>query len=130
MGKPENGVYMAKVTDDTVHTFHADENAVSDAQTARIFTARDEARADLEKAARDAQRAVEEHRRKIDREALKKKRRRWFMLKDCASLLFTAVLIYSTYRFGQLVAIGSIVGCMVAAGCRITNYIEKEKTYV
>lgn len=129
MERPENGVYMAKVTDDTVQTFHADENAVSDAQTARIFTARDEARAGLEKAAREKARADEENRRKVDREAHKKKRRRWFMLKDCTSLLFTAALIYCTYRFGQLVAIGSIVGCIVAAGCRITNYIEKEKTY-
>ena len=31
MKKPENGVYVAKVTDDTVETFHADENAVADA---------------------------------------------------------------------------------------------------
>lgn len=130
MEKPENGVYVAKVTDDTVKTFHADENAVSDAQTTRIFTARDEARASQEKARADKLRVEEEHRRRTDRETLKKKRQRWFMVKDCATLLGTAALIYCTYRFGQLVAIGSIVGCIVAAGCRITNYIEKENQNV
>ena len=46
MKKPENGVYVAKVTDDTVKTFHADENAVADAQTEKMFTNRDKARED------------------------------------------------------------------------------------
>ena len=134
MGKPENGVYVAKVTDEAVHTFHADENALSDAQTAKMFTARDKERADTEKAAmdalRDKERAEAEHRRKVDREALKKKRQRWYMIKDCFTLLGTAALVYCTYRFGQMVAIGSIVGCIVAAVSRVTHYFEKENPNV
>ena len=127
MKKPENGVYVAKVTDDTVKTFHADENAVADAQTEKIFTERDRNRANQEQDAADKLRDAEKQQRKSGQEAAKRSRRRWHTAKDCISLTGTAVLVYCTYRFGQLVAIGAIVGCLVAAACRITNHIENER---
>lgn len=127
MKKPENGVYVAKVTDDTVQTFHADENAVADAQTEKMFTNRDKAREDQKRDAEDKLRTAEMQQRKSGQEAAKRSRRRWYTAKDCASLIGTALLVYCTYRFGQLVAIGAIVGCLVAALCRVSNYIETER---
>ena len=127
MKKPDNGVYVAKVTDDTVKTFHADENAVADAQTEKMFTNRDKAREDQKRHAEDKLRTAELQQRKSGQEAAKRSRRRWYTAKDCASLIGTALLVYCTYRFGQLVAIGVIVGCLVAAVCRITNHIENER---
>lgn len=127
MKKPENGVYVAKVTDDTVKTFHADENAVADAQTEKMFTNRDKAREDQKRDAEDKLRTAEMQQRKSGQEAAKRSRRRWYTAKDCAGLIGTALLVYCTYRFGQLVAIGAIVGCLVAAACRITNHIENER---
>lgn len=127
MKKPDNGVYVAKVTDDTVQTFHADENAVADAQTEKMFTNRDKAREDQKRDAADKLRTAEMQQRKSGQEAAKRSRRRWYTAKDCASLIGTALLVYCTYRFGQLVAIGAIVGCLVAALCRVSNYIETER---
>ena len=127
MKKPENGVYVAKVTDDTVETFHADENAVADAQTEKMFTNRDKAREDQKRDAADKLRTAEIQQRKSGQEAAKRSRLRWYAVKDCISLIGTAVLVYCTYRFGQLVAIGAIVGCLVAAVCRVSNHIENER---
>ena len=127
MKKPENGVYVAKVSDDGVETFHADENAVADAQTEKMFTNRDKAWEDQKRDAAAKLRTEEMQQRKSGQEAAKRSRRRWYTAKDCISLTGTAVLVYCTYRFGQLVAIGAIVGCLVAAVCRITNHIENER---
>lgn len=127
MKKPENGVYVAKVSDDGVETFHADENAVADAQTEKIFTERDRNRANQEQDAADKLRDAEKQQRKSGQEAAKRSRRRWYTVKDCMSLIVTALLVYCTYRFGQLVAIGAIVGCLVAAFCRVSNHIESER---
>ena len=128
MNKPNNGVYVAKVTDNEVQTFHADENTVADAQTEKIFTERNKNRANQEQDAADKLRDAENQLRKSDRQAAAKSRRRWYTAKDCAGLIGTAVLVYCTYRFGQLVAIGAVVGCLVAAACRITNHIENERS--
>lgn len=128
MNKPNNGVYVAKVTDNEVQTFHADENTVADAQTEKIFTERNKNRANQEQDAADKLRDAENQLRKSGQEAAKRSRRRWYAAKDCISLTGTAVLVYCTYRFGQLVAIGAIVGCLVAAACRITNHIESERS--
>ena len=118
MGKPENGFYAAKVTDEGVTTIHADEDAVCDHQTAKMFQDRDKCRGD------EAKLSVEES-QKAARAAAKKKRQTWYMVKDVFSLIGTAALVFATYRFGLYVAIAAITGCVVAAGCRVTGYIEK-----
>lgn len=127
MNQPENGLYVARVADGWAHTFHADENSLADAQTKKIFTDRDKARADQERDAADEQRNAENQLRRSDRQAAAKSRRRWCVVKECAGLMGTAVLVYCTYRWGLLVAIGAIVGCIVAAVCRAANYIENER---
>ena len=127
MKKPENGVYVAKVTDDTVKTFHADENAMADAQTEKMFSNRDKAWEDQKRDAAAKLRTEEMQQRKSSQEDAKRSRRRWYTVKDCMSLIVTALLVYCTYRFGQLVAIGAIVGCLVAAVCRVSNHIESER---
>ena len=119
MGKPENGFYAAKVTDEGVTTIHADEDAVCDHQTAKIFKDRDKCRGD------EAKLSVEES-QKAARAAAKKKRKLWYMIKDVAGLIGTAALVFATYRFGLYVAIAAITGCVVAAGCRVGNWIESK----
>ena len=116
MGYPENGLYMAHVTDDDVRTFYADEDAVCDAQTDRIFK-------DRKRDAADQMRAAEEQTRNAMRQAAKRKRRFWYVVKDVLGLVGAASMVYCTYRWGLLVAVGSIVGCMVALCFRIINYI-------
>ena len=127
MKKPDNGLYVAKVSDEGVETFHADENAVADAQTEKLFSNRDKSREDKKRDAADKLRTAEMQQRKSGQEAAKRSRRRWYMAKDCLGLIGTAVLVYCTYRWGQMVAIGAIVGCLVAAACRVTNHIEMER---
>ena len=120
MGYPENGLYMARVTDDDVRTFYADEDTVCDAQTDKIFKNRDQNRADREQIASDDQ-------RRTDRQKAKHKRRFLYMIKDVLMLIGTATLVYLTNRFGLYVAIAAVTGCAVAAVCRITNYFQKER---
>lgn len=120
MNNPQKGIYMAKVTDDGITAMHADEEAVFDAQTEKMFSSRN-----LEHEA--MLREAEEKARNAARQAAKRKRRIWYTVKDVVSFVGTACLVYLTYRFGLYVAIAAIAGCLVAAGCRITNYLEKEK---
>ena len=127
MERPENGLYMARVTDDGIHTLHADEDAVCDAQTVKIFNDRDQSRADQEQAEADKHREAEEFARFTTRQAAKRKRRFWYMTKDVLGWLGAAALVYFTYRWGLLVAVGSIVGCVVAACSRIYNYITMKE---
>lgn len=123
MEHPENGLYVARVTDGGIHALHADEDAVCDAQTVKIFEDRDRIRADQEQDEADKHRAAEEYARFTTRQAAKRKRRFLYMAKDVLGWLGAAALVYFTYRWGLLVAVGSIVGCMVAACGRIYNYI-------
>lgn len=123
MEHPENGLYVARVTDGEVHALHADEDAVCDAQTVKMFKDRDQSRADKEQDEAAKQREAEEYFRSTTRQAAKRKRRLLYMTKDVLGWLGAAVLVYFTYRCGLLVAVGSIVGCVVAACSRIINYI-------
>ena len=127
METPENGLYVACVTEGNVRTMHADEESVCDFQTDRIFKDRDRLRADQEQAEADKHREAEEYARFTNRQAAKRKRRFWYMAKDVLGWLGAAVLVYFTYRWGLLVAVGSIVGCMVAACGRIYNYITTKE---
>lgn len=127
MGYPENGLYMARVTDDNVRTFYADEDTVCDAQTVKMFNDRDQSRADQEQAEADKHRQAEEFARFTTRQAAKRKRRFLYMIKDVLMLIGTATLVYLTNRFGLYVAIAAVTGCAVAAVCRITNYFQKER---
>lgn len=118
MDKPENGLYVARITDDGVKTMHADDNAVCDAQTDRMFKDRDK---DRQAQAKDALEAQE----RASKAAAKRKRKQWYLVKDCLSLCGTAFLVMLTYRYGQMVAIAAITGCTVAAVCRVMSYLEK-----
>lgn len=118
MTQPENGLYMARVTDDTVKTMHADEDAVCDMQTDKLFKNRDQNLVDQEQDATDAL-------RKATRQAAKKKRQMLYLVKDCLGLCGTALLVMLTYRFGLYVAIAGVTGCTVAAVCRVMNYLER-----
>ena len=119
MEKPATGFYAARVTDGGTTVMHADEDAVCDHQTAKIFKDRDKCREGEEKL------SVEES-QKAARAAAKRKRQLWYMIKDVAGLIGTAALVLATYRFGLYVAIAAITGCVVAAGCRVTGYIERQ----
>lgn len=123
MEHPENGLYVARVTDSEVRTLHADEDSICDAQTVKMFNDRNQSRADQEQAEADKHREAEEFARFTTRQAAKRKRRFWYMTKDVLGWLGAAALVYFTYRWGLLVAVGSIVGCVVAACSRIYNYI-------
>lgn len=46
MDKPENGLYMARVTDEGATMMHADEDAMFDHETSKIFRDRDKNRND------------------------------------------------------------------------------------
>ena len=127
MSNPENGLYMAMVTDESVTRMYADEDSVCDAQTDKIFKNREQARADQERDAADKMREADEIIRNVSRQTAKRKRRLWYMIKDVLNLLGTAVLVYLTNWLGLYVAIAAITGCTVAAVCRITKYFEKER---
>jgi hypothetical protein len=118
MDKPENGLYVAMITDDGAKAMHADENAVCDAQTDRMFKDRDKERETLHKEAKEAQ-------ERANKAASKRKRKILYLAKDCLSLCGTAFLVMLTYRFGQMVAIAAVTGCIVAAMCRVMNYLER-----
>lgn len=118
MTKPENGLYMAEVTDEGAKMMHADENAVCDAQIGKMFKKKDESRAVEETAASQDQ-------RKLTRQAAMKKRHLLCMVKDVSGLLSAAALVYLTHEFGLYVAIAAITGCIVAAACRFIGYVEK-----
>lgn len=118
MDKPENGLYVARITDDGVKTMHADDNAVCDAQTDRMFKDRDKER---EIQAKDVKEAQE----RASKAAAKRKRKILYLAKDCLSLCGTAFLVMLTYRFGQMVAIAAVTGCIVAAMCRVMNCLER-----
>lgn len=130
MEHPENGLYVAKVTDSEVRTLHADEDAVCDAQTHKLFQTRDMNRASQEQDVADKQRELAELKRLDDRQVAKRRRRFWYMIKDALGLISAALLVYCTYHWGLLVAVGSIAGCVVAACCRVMNYfaMKGEKT--
>lgn len=123
MKHPENGLYMAHVTDDEVRTFHADEDAIYDAQTSKLFEKREQQRADQNQAEADKQRKAEEYARTATMQEARRKRRFWYMVKDVLGWLGAAILVYAAYRWGLLVVVGSIVGCVVAAWCRFYNFI-------
>ena len=127
MEQPENGLYVARVTDDEVRMLHANEDSVCDFQTDKIFKDRDRLRADQEQDEATKQREAEEYARTSIRQAAKRKRRFWYMAKDVLGLVGAAVLVYCTYRWGLLVAVGSISGCLVAACSRICNYITMKE---
>jgi hypothetical protein len=118
MDKPENGLYVARITDDGAKAMHADENAVCDAQTDRMFKDRDKERETLHKEVKEAQ-------ERANKAAAKRKRKLLYLAKDCLSLGGTAFLVMLTYRFGQMVAIAAVTGCIVAAMCRVMNYLER-----
>lgn len=117
MMKPENGLYMAEVTDEGAKMMHASEDAVCDAQIGKMFQKQGKERKCQEKTASDEQ-------RKAERIMAIKKRRMGCMVKDVAGLLSAAVLVYLTYVFGLYVAIAAITGCIVAASCRFVGYVE------
>lgn len=119
MEKPENGLYVARITDDGAKAMHADENAVCDAQTDRMFKDRDKER-------EIQHREVKEAQERASKSAAKRKRKILYLAKDVLSLCGTAFLVMLTYRFGQMVAIAAVTGCIVAALCRVANYYEKE----
>ena len=118
MNQPENGLYMARVTDDTVKTMHADEDAVCDMQTDKLFKNRDKCREGQQKESVEAT-------ERANRQAAKKKRQLLYLVKDCLGLCGTALLVMLTYRFGLYVAIAGVTGCTVAAVCRVMNYLER-----
>lgn len=118
MMKPENGLYMAEVTDEGTRMMHADENAVCDAQIGKMFQKKDESRQSMETTASEDQ-------RKAAKQAAVRKRRLWCMVKDVSGLIGAAALVYLTYEFGLYVAIAAITGCIVAASCRVVGYVEK-----
>ena len=64
----EKGLYMARVSDDTVFTVHADETVIYDAQTRKLFADRDKAKAEQLRTGAKEQRTA-------DREAQKKARK-------------------------------------------------------
>lgn len=121
MTKPENGLYVARVTDDAVHTMHADEDAVCDHQTSKLFEDRDKL---LEGQAKESVEAME----RATRQAAKKKRHLLYLVKDCLGLCGTALLVMLTYRYGLYVAIAAVTGCTVAAVCRVMNYLERSQS--
>ena len=127
MEHPENGLYMARINDEESRTMFADEDALCDEQTRKMFKNRDQSRADQEQDEAAKQREAEEYARTSIRQAAKRKRRFLYMAKDVLGLVGAAVLVYSTYRWGLLVAVGSISGCLVAACSRICNYITMKE---
>ena len=114
----ENGLYVGRVTDSTVKMLHADEDAVCDMQTDKLFRERDKSREG------QAKQSLEEHDR-IQKAAAKRRRQMWYLVKDCLCLCGTAVLVALTYRYGLYVAIAGVTGCSVAAVCRVMNYLER-----
>ena len=118
MNKPENGLYMAHVTDESVRMMHADEDAVCDAQTDKLFKNRDKDREDQQKGVAEAQ-------ERASKAAVKKKRRLQYLVKDVLGLCGTAVLVTLTYNFGLYVAIAAVTGCIVAAVCQVMNFVDR-----
>ena len=127
MERPENGLYMAHVTDDEVRTFHADEEAVYDAQTSRLFEKREQQRADQKQAEAEKLRRAEACTRAAAMEEARRKRRFWNMVKAVSGWLGAAALVYLTYRWGLLAAVGSMAGCAAAACCRICDFYRSER---
>lgn len=127
MNKPENGLYMAKVTDNDTTVLHADEDAVCDAQTSKLFQSRDQNRADDEQNSADKKREADELACKAARQSAKRKRRLWYMVKEVIGLFAAAALVCLTYCYGLYVAIAAVTGCVVAAVCRVTGYFETTK---
>lgn len=115
--KAENGLYVAKVTDEGAKTMHASEDAVCDAQIGKMFKQQGKER-------KDAMQAATEDQRKVDRQVAMQKRRRCCMIKDVAGLVTAAVLVYLTHVYGLYIAIAAITACIVAASCRIIGYVE------
>ena len=115
--KPENGLYMASVSEDGAKTMHASEEAVCDAQLGKMFRQQDKDRKDARQVA-----AVDQ--RKADRQAAMQKRRLCCMAKDVAGLLMAAGLVVLTYAYGLNVVIAAVTGCAVAAVSRVIGYLE------
>lgn len=115
--KPENGLYMANVSDEGTKTMRATEDAVCDAQIGKMFKQQDKDR-------KGAKQAATEDQRKADRQAAMQKRRRQCMVKDVAGLLIAAVLVCLTYAYGLYIVIAAVTACIVAAVSRVIGYVE------
>ena len=119
--KPENGLYMANITDEGAKTMHAPEEAVCDAQIGKMFQQQDKER-------KDAKQVAEVDQRKADRQAAMQKRRRYCMMKDVAGLLIAAGLVCLTHMYGLNIVIAAVTGCIVAAVSRVIGYVEAGRT--
>ena len=134
MNKPEEGLYVARVTEDGERRMHADENAVCDNQMRQLFEDRAKAREDAQEDARkqrqeDAQRQAEadaarDHATKLAAlQAQKRKRCHNCMIKDVAGLIIAAGMAVATHCYGMYVLVAVVTGCCVAAVCRVAWYV-------
>jgi len=122
MSKPEDGLYVGRVTGDGMKMMHVDEDTVCDHQTQKLFEGRTKAQEDAENQKREDSAALERAAKLANKHARKQKRCRNRMIKDVIGLIAAAGMAVATHFWGMYVLIAVVTGCTVAAVCRVVAY--------
>ena len=117
----ENGLYAARVRDESVQSVYVDEDTVFYWQNKALFQQRDDARERQRKQAEAEQRS-------IMLQTARERRKLREMVRSCGGWIRAGILVCLTYIMGPVAVAASAVVCFGAACFRLGGYFRKEKS--